>query len=628
MNNFKCFAIDHRSVRENSESSLVHFFHPEEREKNWERTQGKFGADYGELRALESFSKSEYPYGGVFHYRRVLLLSRPTDSEVIRKNWEGEFLPYWNWSYTPEFAWNAESIATFAKERKIFIPEAVDVDFDGHSNLYEQFLPSHPKIIFDKLLETWAEAEEFIAFLKLERKLIPYNMAILPRQEAIELCDWLFPILNSLEEKLIPLSADKYNRRWPGFLAERLVTYYWMRVARDKNIQFTPVGRLDEALEIDFFLASGNSKCGLTGFDGNYILPAFNMIDSVARNVHGPLDFMCLTTVTEENFSEYVLALEPRHSDLRIHYVQVVTEGKKIPWQQEGNWPLAALFRFLAPTLTDGHLITWFDGDTITTGDVSSLWEEWHPEFAVTASQDLFASWVRHVKYPSSILSGESWENYYSRNLPQAKFPIIYQAGILVMNLNNWRENFAVSKLLSIASRKRFPGGHDQDLLNIFFEGKFKVLSQRFNYVNQWHSDVISWSKIVSRIELTGFKEWLELENPQIIHYTGYLIPKPFNTTELSLPGFQRFWAASTSSPFLPSLLIKISEMSGEHSNRFISQRKSRKIRIINKSTNSNTFKTTLFLLSFKLYSSLPLKSRNSKLVAYLKQYLKKILAS
>lgn len=53
----------------------------------------------------------------------------------------------------------------------------------------------------------------------------PCNMFIMKREILNELCAWLFPIL----EAVVSFSGekeDKYQNRYPGFLSERLITYF------------------------------------------------------------------------------------------------------------------------------------------------------------------------------------------------------------------------------------------------------------------------------------------------------------------------------------------------------------------------------------------------------------------
>lgn len=54
----------------------------------------------------------------------------------------------------------------------------------------------------------------------------PCNMLIAQRQVLDELCAWLFPILDAVVKEC-GTEEDKYENRYPGFLSERLITYYF-----------------------------------------------------------------------------------------------------------------------------------------------------------------------------------------------------------------------------------------------------------------------------------------------------------------------------------------------------------------------------------------------------------------
>ena len=69
----------------------------------------------------------------------------------------------------------------------------------------------------------------------------PCNMFIARREVAIDLCEWLFPILFAVAEHG-GQKEDSYLNRYPGFLSERLITYFFEKnrgrykvVFSDKN---------------------------------------------------------------------------------------------------------------------------------------------------------------------------------------------------------------------------------------------------------------------------------------------------------------------------------------------------------------------------------------------------------
>ena len=69
----------------------------------------------------------------------------------------------------------------------------------------------------------------------------PCNMFIMRREVLHGLCGWMFPILNAVVE-YTGEKEDGYSNRYPGFLSERLMTFYFEKnrdrykiVYADKN---------------------------------------------------------------------------------------------------------------------------------------------------------------------------------------------------------------------------------------------------------------------------------------------------------------------------------------------------------------------------------------------------------
>ncbi|RKM54439.1 DUF4422 domain-containing protein [Butyrivibrio sp. X503] len=66
---------------------------------------------------------------------------------------------------------------------------------------------------------------------------IPYNMFVMKKQVFDKYCSWLFPVLEECE-KIIGDKEDVYQNRYIGFLAERLMTAYFLHHKDDYNIVF------------------------------------------------------------------------------------------------------------------------------------------------------------------------------------------------------------------------------------------------------------------------------------------------------------------------------------------------------------------------------------------------------
>ena len=116
MNELQIVGINHKESVTRVLGSLVTFLHPEIDVQYFSLSKGRYGADYGELRALEFFKNSKYRHGGVVHYRRAFELN--LENAYFEKDYESEtrFIKSWNWSNNPETNWSSASILSLLSE--------------------------------------------------------------------------------------------------------------------------------------------------------------------------------------------------------------------------------------------------------------------------------------------------------------------------------------------------------------------------------------------------------------------------------------------------------------------------------------------------------------------------------
>ncbi len=146
-------------------------------------------------------------YVGLVHYRRHFLLP-PDWAERMEENRIDVLLP------VPLYV--APDIAGNYRERHI----ASDWDF-----LMEYFKKELP--------EEYRDAEHFFK----GNLYSPCNMLIARREVLDRLCGWLFPILDAV----VTCGGEKkepYMNRYPGFISERLITYFFERDANGYRIAY------------------------------------------------------------------------------------------------------------------------------------------------------------------------------------------------------------------------------------------------------------------------------------------------------------------------------------------------------------------------------------------------------
>ena len=133
---------------------------------------------------------------GLVHYRRHFLL--PVD-------WAGIFLKKHVDVILPVPLFVAPSIVDNYRHRHVSDDWNIMMD-----------------VIKERYPEEYASAKEFFK----DGLYSPCNMLIARKKVLDEMCAWMFPVLFDVVER-IGEHSDKYQNRYPGFMSERLITFFF-----------------------------------------------------------------------------------------------------------------------------------------------------------------------------------------------------------------------------------------------------------------------------------------------------------------------------------------------------------------------------------------------------------------
>lgn len=97
-------------------------------------------------------------------------------------------------------------------------------------SLKENYIARHTKCTWDAMMEAlkhmdYEKYEAAKDFFENTGCYSPCNMMIMRKAVLDEFCSWLFPVIFQVAGKIGELS-DSYQNRYPGFLAERLLTFW------------------------------------------------------------------------------------------------------------------------------------------------------------------------------------------------------------------------------------------------------------------------------------------------------------------------------------------------------------------------------------------------------------------
>ncbi len=157
---------------------------------------------------------------------------------------------YWIWKHAKE-----DIIGLEHWRRRFILPENwidvmqsndIDVIFPVPlcvmPSLLENYKFRHDANVWDECMDIFKKyhPEDYdgaIRFFANCNLYSPCNMIIAKREVLLEYCEWLFPVLLELNDSIGKLE-DKYQNRYPGFISERLLNYFFEKNRERFNIVY------------------------------------------------------------------------------------------------------------------------------------------------------------------------------------------------------------------------------------------------------------------------------------------------------------------------------------------------------------------------------------------------------
>lgn len=121
----------------------------------------------------------------------------------------------------------------------------------------------------------------------------------------------------------------------------------------------------------------------------------------------------------------------------------------------------------LSEYIKDIDKAIYIDVDTLTNGSLDELWNTNIDDYYLAACQDTFID-IENSEYKNKI--GLDCSTYFN-------------AGVLLINFNKWREDSILKNSIDwLLEYKEIIKYQDQDILNGILKGKVKFINNRFNF--------------------------------------------------------------------------------------------------------------------------------------------------
>ncbi len=289
-------------------------------------------------------------------------------------------------------------------------------------------------------------------------------------------------------------------------------------------------------------------------------------------NAYAPYLYVCLKSVLahiqpENKYQAYVLesGLSEEHKrqilslqcdNLSIEFIDVrkfIDKNVTRAFAVTEHFTPETYYRFFLPQIFPNlDKVLYLDADSLIMRDISPLFEINIEENYLGVTHD--CEIVR-----MSNLDDTEYSDYFTKTLG-VKIENYFQAGVMLVNLTQMRQDSITEKLLSALIKIGTPKFVDQDILNMVCQNKVKFIPQNWDYT--WHLSF--WdNKYLEHIGDPLNKEYEKARlNPYIIHFTGnHTKPTDFP----NVPEAQKFWEYAKNSPYYDRLILCMSQNREKH---------------------------------------------------------------
>lgn len=205
--------------------------------------------------------------------------------------------------------------------------------------------------------------------------------------------------------------------------------------------------------------------------------------------------------------------------DFRIVFVDISErlEDVKNALQLRDYYTGATYYRiFIASMFPQFEKAIYLDSDTIVLGDISKMYEMELKDELIGAARDGAVAAVPEFRLYTKETLGIAADEYFN-------------AGVLLMNLKQFRKDDFYSKFCGLLKEYKFCVAQDQDYLNVLCHGKVRYFGEEWN-----------------RMPIGG-----EGDTPELIHYN--LTMKPWHYE--NIPFKEHFWNYARRSEFYQRIL-------------------------------------------------------------------------
>ena len=500
----------------------------------------------------------EADYYGFFHYRRYMSFSEKTLKTNLFEDAELDRLDD---SSLDELNLKPEVMEKLIEQYDVIGTTPVNLkrlhrDLDSNYTQYAITPYQYAEdldVMLDIIKEKYPEYYD-VAEYYLKKSHIGYfcNMFIMKKELFNKYCEWLFTILEEHERRRDYTNYDVAGYRVSGYLAERLFGIYYTYLKQKTDIKYIDLQRTmfkdtDPIEEIKPAFPENNIPIAIA-FDDGYAPYAAVTLQSIIDNSsdNNNYDILCLCSRVTQRYKTRLLNIVKHHSNISMRFVDPKYIIGKYKLQTLGHFSVETYNRLVLPEMLNNYdKIVYIDTDMVLKKDIAELYKIDVKGYMLGACYDadtsgLYNGYQRDKKkYMDEVLKLEDPYSYF-------------QAGTLIMNLEEFRKTYTVKEILDFAVSEKWQL-LDQDILNVLCKNRVKYIDMRWNVMVDYAD--VRIKEIIKLAPQWQNKMYMEArKDPYIIHYAGP--DKPWYRPSIDFG--DDFWYYARKTSFYEEILNKM----------------------------------------------------------------------
>lgn len=378
----------------------------------------------------------------------------------------------------------------------------------------------------------------------------PCNMFIMKKEVFHQYCEWLFSILDKLEQKIDISNYSVEGKRCFGHIAERLLGIFYTYIKdnfpqyKTKVLQRTVIWNTEKPIEYQPAFKKDNIPLVFACSDSFVPYAGISLV-SVLEN-SSPIynyDIIFLHTNISSESQQRLFALTRKHKNVSLRFINISFKIDGLKLISNNHISVETFYRLLAPEILSNYeKVVYLDSDIIALRDLAAL-------YSIDIGDNLLAATI-DADYSGEYNGAVPHVKAYTDTVLKLKNPHRYvQVGVLVMNLKEFNKRFASGELASIATKREYMYA-DQDVLNMCCQGHIYFLDMSWNVMADCAG--VRVKDIIKRAPSDIYEAYMEARNhPYIIHYAGF--EKPWNNPRSDMAN--AFWEYARKTLFYEEII-------------------------------------------------------------------------